>query len=223
MPIKILAIGAHPDDIEMGLGGCLARHNEEGDVVSCLIFSRGENGVSDGKIKDSGLLDEKERIILKGKMREEETKKALKLLGVKEDNIKILELPDNGIKIDEAVAKDVEEYINKVNPDLVYTHHCEDDHLDHVNTSFISFHTARGVKTILLYEAPSTRASFSPNYFVDISAYLQKKIDALRMHETQAGKEYMDEEVTRAKAKFRGFQAKVHHAEGFVVKRMVVE
>ncbi len=221
MSIRILAMGAHPDDIELGLGGCLAKHVDMGDDVFCLIFSRGEKGVSNDKAKDSNVLGEKDENISNGKIREAETKKALNLIGVKEQNIKVLGLIDTGIEINEKVIEDVSKCIDKINPELIYTHHFEDDHLDHVNTSFISLHSARRVKTILFYESPSTRASFSPNYFEDISAYMQKKIEALKLHETQVGKNYMVEDLIKSKARFRGFQAGIQYAEGFTVQNMV--
>ncbi|MEM2258859.1 MAG: PIG-L deacetylase family protein [Candidatus Thermoplasmatota archaeon] len=207
--VKVLAIGAHPDDIELGLGGCLAKHVQEGDNVYILIFSRGEKGVRNDKIKN------------KGKMREVETKKALKFLGVKEENIKILGLPDGGIKSDERVTREVDAHIKEINPDVIYTHFFEDDHLDHVNVSLITLHAGRKVKNVLFYESPSTRASFSPNYFVDISEYVQKKVEALKRHRTQKEKSYMKEDVIISKARFRGFQAKVKYAEGFMIYRWV--
>ena len=213
MPIKILAIGAHPDDIELGLGGSLARYVEEGKEVYALILSRGEKGVRDEK--------EKEKDELKGKMREDETRKALNLLGVKNKNIEILGLSDGGIKPNSDVTEKVYEHIMKVNPDVIYTHFFEDEHLDHVSTSLITLHAGRRIKNILFYESPSTRTSFSPNYFVDISNYIDKKVEALKMHKTQEGKPYMDEEVIKAKTRLRGFQAKVKYAEGFVVYRLV--
>lgn len=217
MPVEILAIGAHPDDIELGLGGCLAKHAEKKDGISVLILSRGEKGVSDDKLEYKEKSD-----ILKGEMRENETKNALKLLGIKEENIKILGLPDSGIIIDEKIVEEVYKHTTKVNPDIIYTHHFEDEHLDHVSTSLITLHAGRKIKNILFYESPSTRTSFSPNYFVDIAAYIQKKVEALKIHETQAGKEYMEKEVIISKARFRGFQTKVKYAEAFVIHRMVI-
>ena len=210
---KILAIGAHPDDIELGLGGTLAKYVEKGKEVYALILSRGEKGVSDDKIKDKEL---------KGKIREEETRKALNFLGVKDENINVLGLPDGGIKPDERVIDEIYEYIMKISPDIVFTHFFEDDHLVHVGTSLITLHAGRKVKSILFYESPSTRTSFSPNFFVDISEYIDKKVKALKMHETQKDKLYMGEDVIISKARFRGFQAKVRYAEGFVVCRWVL-
>lgn len=172
----MLAVGAHPDDIELGLGSCLAKHIEDGDEVHVLIFSRGEKGVSDDKIVSEGL-SEKEKNELKGRMREEETRKALNFLGVKNENIRILDLPDAGVELNEKVTEEVYKYIMEVNPDVAYTHSFEDDHLDHVSTSLITLHAGRKVKNILFYESPSTRTSFSPNYFVDVLEKETSKMD----------------------------------------------
>lgn len=219
MSTKILAIGAHPDDIELGLGGCLARYVDEGKEVYALILSRGEKGVSNDKIENK--LSEKEKNKLKGIMREEETRKALNFIGVKNENIKILGLPDGEIKPDGRITEEFYKYITNIKPNVIFTHFPEDNHIDHVNTSLMTLHAGRKAKNILFYESPSTKTSFSPNYFVDISGYIQKKIEALKMHKTQKGKPYMDENIIISNARFRGFQAKVKYAEGFVVYRMV--
>lgn len=221
--MKILAIGAHPDDVELGLGGCLAKHVEKGDDVHVLIFSRGEKGVSDDELNVKERLSGEENNVLKGSLRENETKEALKFLGINDEKITILGLPDAEIGVNRDTLEEVYRYVMMLNPDVIYTHHLEDDHLDHVGTSLITLHAARKAKAILFYESPSTRASFSPNYFVDISDYLEKKIKALKIHKTQVGKPYMDEDVVKSKARFGGFQAKIKYAEAFVVYRMVVD
>ncbi|MBN1763184.1 MAG: PIG-L family deacetylase [Methanomicrobia archaeon] len=221
--MRILAIGAHPDDVELGLGGCLARHVKRGDTVNVLIFSRGEGGVPDEALTEGGQIDEEENKTLKGKLREKETKDALAFLGVKEENIKIFGLPDANIDISRGTLEEVYQQVMRLQPNIIYTHYLEDDHLDHVRTSLITLHAARKAKTIIFYESPSTRTSFSPNYFVDISKYRAKKVEALKMHKTQVKKPYMDVDVIESNARFRGVQAKVEYAEAFVVYRVVIE
>jgi hypothetical protein len=98
----------------------------------------------------------------------------------------------------------------ELNPDIVYTHFHGDSHLDHVSASLITVHAGRHAKNLLFYESLSTWTSFSPNYFVDIGGFLDKKIEALKMHRSQAGKPYM-REVIRAKAALRGSQAGVEY------------
>ena len=119
---KILAIGAHPDDVELGLGSSLAKYAEEGNKVCVLILSRGEKGVSDDEFKDKEKISEEEKNSLKGKLREKETKEALTFLGVKKENIEILGLPDAGIEINEDNIEGVYRYLMILKPDVIYTH-----------------------------------------------------------------------------------------------------
>lgn len=219
----ILAIGAHPDDVELGAGGTIAKHVQKGATVHVLVISRGERGVPDNKLsEEERALDDQVKSGLKGKRRELETKQALEALGVNEANIKILGHPDMAIIVDKEVTEQIATNIAKLNPDIIYTHYSDEEHLDHVNTSLCTLHSARRTKSILFYESPSTRPSFSPSYFVDISDFIRQKIMALGMHKTQQGKQYMEEDVIRAKARFRGSQAKIDgYAEAFVVHRMI--
>jgi len=223
MKKRILAIGAHPDDVELGAGGAIYKHCQEGDIVRVLIMSRGERGVPDDKLpEDKKSLKERAKAEAKGKMRELETRKALATLGVADANIEVLGYPDIGVQCTRELIEKIQSKIAELEPDVVYTHYFEDQHTDHVGTCLATLHATRRTKTILLYESPSTRSSFSPVYFVDISDCIKRKIEALREHKSQTGKEYMDEEVIRAKARFRGFQARLRgHAEAFVPYRMV--
>jgi len=223
MKKRILAIGAHPDDVELGAGGAIYKHCQEGDIVHVLIISRGERGVPDDKLReDEKALAEGAKAEAKGKMREVETRKALAILGVADENIEVLGYPDIGVQCTRELIEKIQSKIVRLEPDIVYTHYFEEQHMDHVRTCLATLHATRRTKTIMLYESPSTRPSFSPVYFVDISDCIEKKVEALKEHKSQAGKEYMDEEVIRAKARFRGFQAKSGgYAEAFVAYRMV--
>ena len=218
MKKRILAIGAHPDDVELGAGGAIYKHCQAGDIVHVLIISRGERGVPDDKLReDEEALREGAKAEVKAKMREVETRKALAILGVADENIRVLGYPDIGVQCSREVIEKIQSEIARLEPDVVYTHYFEDQHTDHVGTCLATLHATRRTKTIMLYESPSTMPSFSPIYFVDISECIEKKIEALTEHKSQAAKEYMDEEVIRAKSRFRGFQAELGgYAEAFV-------
>lgn len=219
----MLAIGAHPDDVELGAGGAIYKHCKEGDIVHVLIMSRGERGVPDDKLPEDGkALEEGAKAEVKSKMRELETRKALAILGVANENIEVLGCPDIGVQCTRELIEKIQSEIVRLEPDVVYTHYFEEQHIDHVSTCLATLHATRRTKTIILYESPSTRPSFSPVYFVDISDCIAKKIEALKEHKSQAGKEYMDEEAMKAKARFRGSQAKINgYAEAFVIYRMI--
>jgi LmbE family N-acetylglucosaminyl deacetylase len=218
--MRVLAVGAHPDDVELGLGGTIARHAEDGDEVCVLVLSRGERGFARDRILVSGLSEEEAMRTL-GNTREEETRAALSFLGVKRDKIEVLGFPDSGIRPSIEAIETVSRFFRELNPDIVYTHFHGDSHLDHVSASLITVHAGRHAKNLLFYESPSTWTSFSPNYFVDIGGFLDKKIEALKMHRSQAEKPYMREEVIRAKAALRGSQAGVEYAEAFIACRIV--
>jgi len=217
--MRVLAVGAHPDDVELGLGGSIARHRDEGDEVFVLVLSRGEKGVKDtiGPVDPS----ERERLEIKGRIREKETKNALRILGVEEEHVKVLGLPDDGIQPTEETIEKVLRHVREISPEIIYTHFPEDLHRDHVSTSIITLHAGRNVRNLIFYESPSTCTNFSPNFFINISDYITKKLEALRMHETQKEKPYMEKDVILSRARFRGFQAGVLYAEAFVVYRIV--
>lgn len=223
MKKRILAIGAHPDDVELGAGGTIHKHHQEGDIVHVLIMSRGERGVPDDKLrKDEKALDEVVKGVAKGRIREAETRGALAILGVADENIEVLGYPDIGVQCKRELIEKIQSEIVRLEPDVVYTHYLDEQHIDHVNTCMATLYATRRIKTIMLYESPSTRPSFSPVNFIDISDCIEKKIEALKEHKSQAGKEYMDKEVIMAKARFRGVQARSgRYAEAFVVYRMV--
>ena len=223
MKKRILAIGAHPDDVELGAGGAIYKHYQEDEIVHVLIMSRGESGVPDDKLGEhEKALEEGTKAEAKGRMREAETRKALAILGVADENIEILGYPDIGVQCKRNLIEKMVNEITRLEPDVVYTHYFEEQHMDHVGTCLATLHATRKTKTIMLYESPSTRPSFSPAYFIDISQSIGKKIEALKEHKSQAGKEYMSDEVIMAKARFRGVQARsAKYAEAFVIYRMV--
>lgn len=219
---KILAIGAHPDDIELGVGGAIYKHCQAGDNVHVLVMSRGERGVSDDKLRaDERTLEEEAKAEAKGRMREAETRRAMALLGVANNNMEVFSYSDIGVQCRRELIEGIWTEIVKLEPDIVYTHFFEEQHMDHVGTCLATLHAARRTKNIILYESPSTWTSFPPVYFIDISDCSDNKIDALKEHISQADKEYMDEEVVRSKARFRAFQARSgKYAEAFVIYRM---
>jgi len=216
-------LGAHPDDVELGAGGSICKFLQSGDSIYVLILSKGEHGVFDENLKkEERELSEGAKLKIKGERREKETREALKFLGIRDENIESLSFPDMKIDNSKELVQVIYNTILRINPDLIYIHFPEDDHPDHVNASLSTLTAGRRAKSIIFYESPSTRASFQPSCFVDISNCLEKKIEALRRHKTQQGKEYMEEEAIKTRARFRGLQAKMEgFAEAFVIYRLV--
>ena len=200
-PLRVLAIGAHPDDLEIAAGATLARVFDSGHEVYGLVMTHGARGGN-------------------AKVRPEEARQGGKFLGL--SHVKIMDFNDTHLadQSDEMVQA-IEEQIRLVKPDVILTHSIHDIHQDHQAVYEATLRAGRTQGSILCYESPSVTAEFQPTFFVDVNQYVHVKIEAVRTHWDQRGKPYMKEEQIRGKLAFRGGQAKVAYAEGFEVVRMV--
>jgi LmbE family N-acetylglucosaminyl deacetylase len=197
--MKIVAIGAHPDDIEIGAGGTIARHIERGDEVYFIVMTSGGSGAGTTET------------------REEEQKKSCTILGVKE--LFLLRYTDTALPNNFDTIMKVEEIINKIKPDRVYTHYKNEIHQDHRTTYDVTISACRNVKQILMYEGPSTLSDFQVNFWINIDGYAQKKIDAIKSHASEGQKEILKIDAIMGMNTFRGYQARSNFAEGFVIFR----
>ncbi|HET7200073.1 MAG TPA: tetratricopeptide repeat protein [Burkholderiales bacterium] len=198
----VLAVGAHPDDIEFGCGAALLRYREEGCKTYGLVLSAGEQGGGEPS----------ERI--------EEARRSARVIALTE--ITVLDFPDTRLHTrKEEIRGAIEEKISQLRPDIVFTHTALDVHTDHKTTFDATREAARGACTILCYENPNTPPEFNPDYYVDIGDYLEDKIAALSLHKSQTGKDYNNAAVVRASASFRGNQAHVRFAEAFESVRVL--
>jgi LmbE family N-acetylglucosaminyl deacetylase len=200
--MQILAIGAHPDDIELGAGGALAKHAKKGDKIHILVMSSGERGGS-------------------ATQRTKEAKQAAKILGA--SNIEVHKLPDAKITDDVETIMKIENIVNQIHPQRVYTHSSKDTHQDHRYTALASISAARYAPEILAYESPLTFPSFNPQVYIDITDTLKIKVKALMTYKSQVQKEYMKAEAIEGLARYRGHQAGVKYAEAFEVIRMIMK
>jgi len=182
----ILAIGAHPDDCELGCYATLAHHKHHGDIVHLLVLSEGEAGGPSAK-------------------RVSECQKAARILGA--DSITIESLKDRMITNDYHTIELIQAKVDEVRPDRIYTHSPHDNHQDHRNTALATMTLYRHVEDILLYESPSVSLEFTPRVFVNITDFFDVKIEALKLHETQNDKYYVRTEAIAGLAQYRAFQA----------------
>lgn len=198
--MKILTIGAHPDDIELGCGGIIAQYTSNNHSVYSLVLSDGER---------SG-----DPIV-----RKQETVDSLKILGIKK--LFFGELPDTKIGNDISTICVIENIVNKMKPDIVFTHSINDVHQDHRNTAISTFSAARQVPTILCYESPSLMLDFKPQCYYDIIKTLDQKIEALKVHKSQIDKRYFKINAILGLAKYRGNQMNIKYAEAFEVFKIL--
>ena len=221
--MRILAIGAHPDDVELGCGGALALFKKKGHDVSVLVLTRGEASGDPA-------------------LRENECKLAAAMIGA--DQLVFGDLADTRITDGIDTIKVIENAMDAVGPDFVFTHSAKDSHQDHRNAHLASMSAARQVSRVLLYESPAALKDFYPQAFIDISPTMNQKMKAVAAFNSQATKTYMNgtngqmrsvdpclscenyghvSNAIAGLARFRGFQAGVALAEAFEVARYVID
>jgi len=200
--MNVLAIGAHPDDIEIGAGGTMARHVANGDNVHFLVMTYGER--SSPKIS----------------VRKREAKKSKNIVGA--SSLNFANIPDCEVTDGVDTILKIEEIIKKIQPQRVYTHCTKDSHQDHRYTAYATISAARRVPEVLSYESPLTYPTFNPQIFVDITSHIETKKKAIMSYKSQVGKRYTSTDAIEGLAKFRGFQAGVLYAEAFEVITFVL-
>jgi len=198
----VLALGAHPDDIELGCAGLILKLKASGARVYGLTFTRGEKGTD------------------RQGQRELETKKAAEFLEL--DGHWVLDFPDTGLqeKIP-AVKGAIEAKVKELGATMVLTHTDVDVHGDHRAVFAATREAARGVRTVLCYEDVSTTDQFTPNFYVDITHYIDDHLRACAHHRTQDHRAYMDPQVIQGRAAHRGMQIGVHFAMAFRTLNLV--
>lgn len=203
--MRILSIGAHPDDIEFGCAGTLVKlRMEPGAEVFLLVMTAGEKG-GDPELRKKEQMD------------------AAKVIGAREvfwGGFKDTDVPNNRDAIET-----LERVIREVKPDLAMTNHPNDTHQDHRNLALNMITATRYVSRVLFFES-MTSVEFQPTVFVNVESTLEAKLKALGSHRSQvertniAGITAM--EIARSNANARGIQGRVRCAEAFVPLRYVL-
>jgi LmbE family N-acetylglucosaminyl deacetylase/CheY-like chemotaxis protein len=179
-PSSVLAVGAHPDDVEIGVGGTLAAHANAGDRLTILTLSRGVRG---GAIE----------------VRRREAAAAAEIVGAQ---LVHLDFKDTFLDPASGVITAVEDMIADVKPDRIYTHTRNDRHQDHRAVHDSVEVAARKVPNLACYQSPSTSIDFRPNRFVDIEAFLDTKLRMLAAYTSQGHRDYMAADLVRATARY---------------------
>ncbi len=220
--MRILAIGCHPDDLEIGCGGTIAKYAKNGDTVIMCHVANGNMG---------HVIIEPDEL---GPMRTKEAENAGRVLGAEEViNIDVGDLLVSSFNED--TAKKICEVVRYARPDAIITHGAEDYMRDHVetgkavfnasfSTSIMHYVTAspafEGNACPIYYMDTLAGVNFLPTEYVDISDTIETKLEALSCHESQI--KWMLEhdhidfcDFVRTCSKFRGLQCGVAYAEGF--------
>ncbi|MBM3181719.1 MAG: hypothetical protein FJZ86_15425 [Chloroflexi bacterium] len=200
---KVLFLGAHPDDIEIGCGALIHHIVKQRTDFLCVTLSENR------KIPD--LINVKD-----------EHFRSMKVLGVPEDKIAFgpfitRVFPD--------ARQEILEYFLKLRkdfkPDLIFTHSKQDVHQDHNTMTDESLRAFRGI-TVLGYDVVRSSYGFFPHFLVEVTEEdVNKKIEALAEYETYRDRYYFNAELTRSIMMRHGALAECPFAEGFDILRIV--
>ncbi len=177
----VLAIGAHPDDVEIGVGGLLAAHRAAGDSVVVLTLSRGDRGGN-------------------AEHRQHESLSAAELIGAR---LFLEDLEDTRISPADPTVTIIEKVVGEVSPTVVYTHSQHDRHQDHRAVHQAASVATRRVPTLACYQSPSATVDFHPNRFVPIDGFTDTKLALLACFATQSGiRDYLEPNFVLATARY---------------------
>jgi LmbE family N-acetylglucosaminyl deacetylase len=203
--LKVVCVGAHPDDPESGCGGTLATYAGQGHRVTVIYLTRGERGIPGTAERDAATI------------RTAEAEAACKVLGAKPVFAGQI---DGATELSAARTETLSGLLDAEAPDVVFTHWPIDTHPDHQIASLLTLRAYVGRKRrfpLYFFEvnAGSQTMGFAPAEYVDITGVREKKKAALFAHKSQDGEEIYrrHHEVME---NFRGREAQVPAAEAFV-------
>lgn len=217
--MKILAVGAHPDDIELLCAGTLARYREEGHQVGMVVATNGE--LASATLSATEIAH----------VRRQEASRSAEILGA---TLIWLDFPDGFLFSDRETRLRFIDALRQMDPDVVLAHSPADYHPDHraVGQIVADVRQLASARLIQTAESPTTKApeilfmdtfgalEFAPDIFVDISPTVDIKRKMLGMHESQNawlqdlhGMNYL--EFMESHSRLRGLQAQTGYAEAF--------
>jgi two-component system, NtrC family, response regulator HydG len=194
----VLAVGAHPDDIEIGAAGTLLAHRAAGHEIVILTMSRGARGGSDGA-------------------RADESREAARLLGAA---LYVEDMEDTRISESDPTISAIRAVIEAVQPTTLYTHSIHDVHQDHRNTHLAAMVAGRGIGSVYCFQSPSGTVDFRPARFNDIEGQITGKLAAITAFASQAAvRQYLEPDLIEATARYWSRFGPSRYAEAFEVVR----
>lgn len=219
--MNILVISPHPDDEILGAGGTLLKHKEQGDKIFwCIITNmKPEYGYDIDKVN----------------IRNKEIEKVADLLGVNElFNFEFPPTKLNSTHIPKLIEK-LAIVINKITPHYLYIPYFNDAHSDHRITfetikPFLKSFRYPFIKKVLMMEIISETdqilySNFIPNIFVDITKFIDKKLEIMKVYNSELGNHPFPRNLANIKslAMYRGSQCNFDYAEAFMLLKEVIE
>ncbi len=171
--MKILAIGAHFDDVELGCGGALAAHAARGDEVYVFVATV------------SGFTNQYDQSVRSSDVARAEAEEAMRVLGVKQmfcGDFKTLE-----VEFVDGLNIQILRLVEQLGIEQVYAHWTGDIHHDHQAVARASLHSCRHVPRLLMYRSNwyHSTLDFRGNFYVDITEHWDVKEQAIRAHQSE--------------------------------------
>ena len=196
--LNITALGAHPDDLEIFMYGCLAAMKARGDRLALIVATDGAKG---GAEPGAALAAQ----------RAEETQQGLAKLGKPQ----LLGLPDGGLSTAPDAMEKISMAITESAPDLIITHGLEDYHPDHrALAKYVE--DAAGFRCPILVADTLMGVGFAPQFYVDITPHIDDKTKAIMAHESQSPHRFVD--AATIMNRYRAAQCNApdgHYAEAY--------
>lgn len=200
--MSVVALGAHPDDVEFGCSGALTKYRLEEDCpVQILTLTKGE-------------------LIAPKDIRMREAQQSAKILDVFLD---VWDYSDGHLTITPELIERTRRRLEEVHAQTLFAPHPDDSHQDHRAVAQLAIACQDYVDELFFYEEPSTQQSFRPNYYVDITQFLDIKLEALACFKSLAEKPYLNPAIVRGLAQFRGYECKRHSKlmEAYTIYRKI--
>ena len=194
----VLAVGAHPDDVEIGAAGALLVHRAMGHEVSILTLSRGARGGTEAT-------------------RTGESEMAALAMGA---TLFLDDLKDTHISEGDPTISAISRVVETVRPSVIYTHSQHDVHQDHRNVYRAAMVAARKVQRVYCFQSPSATVDFRPTRFVTIDDQIERKLLAIQTFASQAEiRGYLDPDLIQSTARYWSRFGDGRYAEAFEVIR----
>ena len=220
--MNIVVISAHPDDEIIGCGGTLLKHNANGDKISWIIITNVHENQGFSKDRVTSRQHEIEKV-----------KKMIGFTSVHKLDYPTMSLDSSSIN---KMIPQISNLFNEIKPEVIYVMNRSDAHSDHRVTFDVVMACTKSfrypfIKKVLMYEcisetefAPALPEKvFQPNYFVDVTTYFSKKLEIMKVYESELGKHPFPRSLRNieALATFRGASVGVEYAEAFQLIKFI--
>ncbi|MET4580634.1 CheY-like chemotaxis protein/LmbE family N-acetylglucosaminyl deacetylase [Conyzicola nivalis] len=180
---SVLAVGVHPDDVEIGVGGILAAHRAAGDTVTIVTLTRGNASAGSTNHQSESLA-------------------AAELIGAR---LFLEDIAESDISAGGSTADAIARAIAEVSPTVVYTHSAHDDSRANRAANEATLAVAASVPSVFAFQSPSSTVDFRPSKFVSIDGHTDTKLTLVAHFTSQADvRTYRDPELVLATARYWG-------------------